>query len=111
MMFFTSTKRKRVNLARQNPLSYIAAMEKCVKDALLQADAQNDFQTADIIGIGIDATASTPVPVNANLKPLAALPEFADNLNAYAWMWKDHTSITEAERITSKAQEQHPEYL
>jgi L-ribulokinase len=100
-----------VNLARQNPLSYIAAMEKCVKGALAQAVAKDDFQTAAIIGVGIDATASTPVPVDANLKPLVALPEFADNLNAYAWMWKDHTSITEAESITTKAQEQHPEYL
>jgi L-ribulokinase len=100
-----------VNLARQNPLSYITAMEKCVKDALLQADTKGDFQTANIIGIGIDATASTPVPLSSDLTPLVSLPEFSDNLNAYAWIWKDHTSITEAETITSEAKKQHPEYL
>lgn len=100
-----------VNLARQNPLAYIEAMGKCLKGTLAKAAEKADFQTADIIGIGVDATASTPVPVNANLKPLAALPEFADNLNAYAWMWKDHTSIDEAETITSRAKKQHPEYL
>jgi L-ribulokinase len=99
------------NLARQNPLAYIEAMEKCVKEALEQAGTQKDFQASGIIGIGVDATASTPVPVDRNLAPLAALPEFADNLNAYAWMWKDHTSIKEAETISAKAREQHPEYL
>ena len=72
-----------VNLARQNPLSYIAAMEKCVTEALVQANAKSDFITTNIIGIGIDATASTPVPVNKKLIPLAALPKFADNINAY----------------------------
>lgn len=53
-----------VNLARQNPLSYISAMKKCVKEALAQANAKSDFKTSNIIGIGIDATASTPVPVD-----------------------------------------------
>jgi len=99
------------NLARQNPLSYITGMEKCVKETIEQANLKSDFKAANIIGIGIDATASTPVPVDENLSPLASLAEFSDNLNAYAWMWKDHTSINEAEKITSEAQKQHPEYL
>ena len=99
------------NLARQNPLSYIEAMTQCVKGALAAASEKNDFNPDGIVGIGVDATASTPVPVNAELKPLAALPEFAGNLNAYAWMWKDHCSIKEAEKITSVASEKYPEYL
>ena len=99
------------NLARQNPLSYIEAMTQCVKGALTAASEKNDFNPDGIVGIGVDATASTPVPVNAELKPLAALPEFAGNLNAYAWMWKDHCSIKEAEKITSVASEKYPEYL
>lgn len=99
------------NLARQNPLAYIHAMEQCVREAVKQAGPRKGFQAAAIIGIGVDATASTPVPVDKRLVPLAASPEFADNLNAYAWMWKDHTSIKEAELITAKAREQHPEYL
>lgn len=99
------------NLARQNPLSYIEAMTQCIKGALAAASAKKDFTADCIVGIGVDATASTPVPVNTELKPLAALPEFADNLNAYAWMWKDHCSIKEAEKITSEARAKHPEYL
>jgi L-ribulokinase len=99
------------SLARQNPLSYIAAMEKCVKGALAAASGKSDFSIDKVVGIGVDATASTPVPVDAELKPLAAFPEFADNLNAYAWMWKDHCSIKEAEKITSAARTKYPEYL
>jgi L-ribulokinase len=102
---------KDVNLARQNPLAYISAMEECVVAALAEAKNNDDFETSSIIGIGIDATASTPIPVTENLKPLAEQAEFADNLNAYAWMWKDHTSIKEAQMITELASKEHPEYL
>ncbi|MBN2641086.1 MAG: hypothetical protein JXR78_05505 [Victivallales bacterium] len=61
--------------------------------------------------VGVDATASTPIPVDAQMRPLAASSLFQDNLNAYAWMWKDHTSISEAEKITAVAREYYPEYL
>ncbi len=99
------------NLARQNPVSYLAAMEVCVTTALEQARKKAGFDPANIVGIGIDATASTPLPVTETLAPLSTLPRFENNLNAYAWMWKDHTSIQEADAITAAARQRHPEYL
>lgn len=99
------------DLARQHPSAYIEAMEASVKGALSQAVGKDGFSAAHVIGIGVDATASTPVPVDRNLTPLAASPEFSNNLNAYAWMWKDHTAIDEAEAITVAARQKHPEYL
>jgi L-ribulokinase len=99
------------NLARQNPDSYLEAMTDCTRKAIEKAKSLPDFSADAIIGIGIDATASTPLPVTQDLKPLSRLPEFAGNLNAYAWMWKDHTSFKEAEAITFAAQKSKPEYL
>ncbi len=99
------------NLARQLPASYLTALETCVKGALEQAKTKAGFSPDSIVGIGLDATASTPIPVSKDLTPLSDLPEFKDNLNAYAWMWKDHTSIKEADAITAAAEKQHPEYL
>ncbi|MFA7229752.1 MAG: ribulokinase [Victivallaceae bacterium] len=99
------------HLARQNPEAYLETMENCVKSALKEASAKPDFNVKSIIGIGIDATASTPLPVTEDLRPLSSLPEFHDNLNAYAWMWKDHTAIEEAAQITAAARAERPEYL
>ena len=99
------------NLARQNPDSYLDAMSSAVKQALRQASEKEDFDTGRIIGIGTDATASTPIPVTKDMIPLSRMEKFNENLNAYAWMWKDHTSIEEAEKINTLAREIRPQYL
>lgn len=99
------------NLARQNPDSYLEAMTIAVKEALENASGKKDFNPASIIGIGSDATASTPIPVTREMVPLSRLEKFKNNLNAYAWMWKDHTSIKEAEKINALAKEIRSQYL
>lgn len=99
------------HLARQNPDSYIEAMTTAAKKALASAKQKELFKVENIIGIGIDATASTPIPVTRNMIPLSRLEKFKDNLNAYAWMWKDHTSVDEAEKINNLAKKIRPQYL
>jgi L-ribulokinase len=100
------------NLARQNPADYIKGIEVSVKQALVQA-RRNDkkFNPKDIIGIGIDTTGSTPLPVDREGVPLAMKKEFRNNPNAMAWLWKDHTGHAEAAEITALAAKEHPEYL
>lgn len=100
------------NVARQNPQDYLDGLETIVRGALEQARMQRpDFQVEDVIGIGVDTTGSTPIPVNAEGTPLALLPEFSDNLNAKVWLWKDHTAHAEAAAITEKAAAMRPQYL
>ncbi len=100
------------NLARQNPADYIKGIEVAVNQTVAQAKkADKKFDPADIIGIGIDTTGSTPLPVDKNGTPLAMLDEFKDNPNAHAWLWKDHTGHAEAAEITELAKKEHPEYL
>ena len=100
------------NLARQNPADYLKGIEDTITQAIAQAKkSDEDFNPADIIGIGIDTTGSTPLPVDKNGTPLSMLDEFKDNPNAYAWLWKDHTGHAEAAEITKLAQKEHPEYL
>ncbi|MCP4263832.1 MAG: ribulokinase [Planctomycetes bacterium] len=100
------------NLARQNPADYLKGIEVTIKTAIAQAKkADKNFDTKQIIGIGIDTTGSTPIPVDEKGTPLSMLDPFKDNPNACAWLWKDHTAHAEAAEITELAQQEHPEYL
>ena len=100
------------NLARQNPADYRKGIESAVKTAIAKAKkADKSFDTTKIIGIGIDTTGSTPMPVTQTGKPLSMLDKFKDNPNACAWLWKDHTGFAEAAEITELARKEHPEYL
>jgi L-ribulokinase len=100
------------NLARQNPADYLKGIEVTIKAAIAEAKkATKDFKPEQIIGIGIDTTGSTPIPVDKNGTPLGMLDAFKDNPSAHAWLWKDHTGHAEAAEITALAEKEHPEYL
>lgn len=97
------------HLARQHPQDYVDGIKACVTEAIAEAGA--DFSPEDVIGIGVDTTGSTPLPVDESGTPLAFLEEFADEPAAMAWLWKDHTGFAEAGEITTKASEIRPQYL
>jgi L-ribulokinase len=100
------------NVARQNPADYFLSMEDAIKGACKQAGKNfPEFDPASIIGIGVDTTGSSPVPVDSEGTPLGLLPAFKDKLNAMVWLWKDHSSHAEAAQITETAQKMRPEYL
>jgi len=100
------------NLARQNPADWLKGIEFTIKEAMDKAeDNDRAFKAEDIIGIGVDTTGSTPLPVDRAGKPLAFFKEFRRNPDAQAWLWKDHTGHREASEITALAAERHPEYL
>jgi len=101
------------DLARQHPADYLRGIERVVKQSLefAASDSSHGFSPRNVIGIGIDTTGSTPLPVDKNGTALALLPEFENDPDAMAWLWKDHTSHAEAEEITAAAQRQRPAYL
>jgi L-ribulokinase len=105
------TEPKEPNLARQNPQDYLDGIKETITKSILKAKEDPDFTCENIIGIGIDTTGSSPMPVNTEGTPLCFLPEFKDNLNAMVWLWKDHTGHSEAAQITSFAKRIRPEYL
>jgi len=106
------TDAKDPNLARQNPADYIKAFEQTVTAALAAAgERRKSFSPEQIVGIGTDATGSTPIPLDETGKPLASLKEFKKNPDAFAWLWKDHTAHEEAAEITAKADDAREDYL
>ncbi len=100
------------HLARQNPADYIIGIEFTIKNAIKAAKKiDSKFDALNIIGIGVDTTGSSPLPVNSEGTPLCFLDEFKNNPNAMVWLWKDHTSFKESEKITELASEIRPQYM
>ncbi|QDU72647.1 ribulokinase [Mucisphaera calidilacus] len=99
------------NLARQNPQDHIDGFISTVKNVVIQARQHSAFTPDRIVGIGVDTTGSSPLPVDQNGTPLGILPEFQNNLAAQCWLWKDHTAHAEAAEITALAEERSEPYL
>ena len=99
------------HVARQHPGDLLSCMERCVKEALGLAARRKGFRSSLIVGIGVDTTGSSPIPVDASNRALGLLPKWKKNPDAQCWLWKDHTSWQEAARITELAAKHRPEYI
>ena len=60
-------------VARQHPLDWHEAMENAVGEALRKARKEPGFNEEFIIGVAIDTTGSTPLPVDKKTKFPASL--------------------------------------
>lgn len=88
-----------INQFRQHPLDHIEGLEKTISTVV----KKSGVATENIVSICIDTTGSSPLPVNKDGIALSLLPEFSENPNAMMVLWKDHTSINEAEEINHLA--------
>jgi L-ribulokinase len=88
------------NRFRQHPLDYLESMEASILGALREA---GNGIAARIRGIAVDTTGSTPILADGQGTPLALCPGFEKNPNAMFVLWKDHTAVSEAERINQVA--------
>jgi L-ribulokinase len=95
------------NLARQNPADYVEGFYETVRHVMTHAGISGD----DVVGIGVDTTGSSPMPVDTDGHPLAFHKEWAGNPDAKVWLWKDHTAYAEAAEITEKARSLGLPYL
>jgi L-ribulokinase len=93
--------------ALQDPDDYIEVLKQAVPAAVREAG----IDPADVIGIGTDFTASTPMPVLADGTPLCRLPEYAERPHAYPKLWKHHAAQPEADRVNAVAEERGEPWL
>ncbi len=96
--------------AVQHPQDYLDVLSTVIRDVMKKSGVTAD----QVIGIGVDFTAATVLPVDENLDPLCFRSEFANHPKAYATMWKDHTAAPQAaliDRISEEMQEKHLSYL
>ena len=91
--------------ALQHPQDYLDVLDYVLPLLTENVDPQ------DIIGIGLDCTASTVLPVFADGTPLCFDPAFVENPHAYVKMWKHHGAQEQASRMTQLAQSRMEEWL
>ncbi len=93
--------------ALQVPADYLAVLRQAVPKALAASGAQ----PKDVIGIGTDFTASTPLPVRADGTPLCELPQYRHEAHAYVKLWKHHAAQPYADRINAVARRRGEPWL
>jgi L-ribulokinase len=98
------------DLARQNPQDYLDGALAGIRNVLADG-AKKGVKSEQVVGIGVDTTGSTPMPVDASGTPLAFSERFKNEPAAMAWLWKDHTSHAEAAEFTAVAERMRPNYL
>lgn len=96
------------NQFRQHPLDYLEGLETTIKDCLQKAGKEI---AANVAGMSVDTTGSTPVAINEQGIPLSLLRGFENNPNAMFVLWKDHVSTQEAEEINNHAEKFDVNYL
>jgi L-ribulokinase len=93
--------------ALQDPDDYIRTFQNAIPSVLKQSGAD----PADVIGVGIDFTACTMLPVKTDGTPLCRLPEFREEPHAWVKLWKHHAAQPEADKINETARQMGQAWL
>jgi len=93
--------------ALQDPADYLRVLEIAVPAVLKEAKVSPE----DVIGIGIDFTACTMLPIDKSGQPLAFDPKWRSNPHAWVKLWKHHAAQPEANRINEVAREMGEPWL
>lgn len=88
----------------QHPGDYLAVLEGTVP-ALLRSGISPE----EIVGIGVDFTASTVVPLDGSFRPL--WERYPNRPHAWPKLWKHHGATAQAEKLTALCREKYPQYL
>ena len=89
------------NWALEHPADYILAMTETVRGVM---EGKEDLKDS-VVGIGIDFTSCTILPVDESGTPLCCLPEYENRPHAYAKLWKHHAAQPQADRINQVLEE------
>ena len=93
--------------ALQHPQDYLDTLYFIIEDCL----KRSGVDASDIVGVGVDFTASTVIPVKADGTPLCFIDKYKSNKHAYVKLWKHHAAGKEADEINSLARERDEAFL
>jgi L-ribulokinase len=96
-----------VDWALQHPNDYMDVFANTVPDVL----KKTNVNATDVIGVGIDFTACTMLPVYKDGKPLCFDSRFSSNPNAWIKLWKHHAAQEEANILNATAEKRGETFL
>ncbi len=91
----------------QHPKDYLEVLENTVEKTLDEAGVKPE----QVIGIGVDFTACTMLPITEDGTPLCMLEKYRSDPNAYVKLWKHHSAQPQADRLTRVAQERKENFI
>jgi L-ribulokinase len=93
--------------ALQHPYDYIEVIKNSVPAVLRESGIDPKL----IIGIGIDFTACTMLPVDQYMQPLCFRNEFKANPHSWVKLWKHHAAQYKANKINEIAKQRGEKFL
>ena len=88
-----------LDYALQDANDYIESLHLVIPEVIKQSKINSN----EIIGIGIDFTSSTILPITKEGIPLSTIKEFENNPHAYCKLWKHHGAEIYAKKISDLA--------
>jgi L-ribulokinase len=93
--------------ALQHPSDYLEVIESGVPEALKRAGVD----PARVIGLGLDVTSCTVLPVTRDGTPLCLTERWSSRPHAWPKLWKHHAAQPQADLLTALAQERNEPFL
>lgn len=94
-----SNKELGLEWALQDPNDYLEVLKKSVPSVVEESEISPD----DIIGIGIDFTACTILPIDQQGQPLCFNSTWKEDPHSWVKLWKHHAAQEEANKINAIA--------
>lgn len=93
--------------ALQHPSDWLQVMKTVIPQVLQESGVSGE----DVIGIGVDFTACTILPVDEAFHPLCLQDTWAAEKHAWPKLWKNHGANPQAERINDLAIQTNQDFL
>lgn len=93
--------------ALQHPRDYLDVLDRTLPAIL----GESGIDAADVVGIALDVTASTAMPVRRDGTPLCLLEAYRNEPHAYVKLWKHHAAQRHADEMTRAALERNEPWL
>ncbi|HHV97212.1 MAG TPA: ribulokinase [Clostridiaceae bacterium] len=93
--------------ALQHPQDYLDTMASTIRNVLKKSGISAD----NVIGLGIDFTACTMLPIDKNGEPLCFKKKWEKNPHSYVKLWKHHAAQDEANELNRIAEERGESFL
>ncbi|MGE8203885.1 ribulokinase [Heyndrickxia sp. NPDC080065] len=93
--------------ALQHPKDYLEVLEIGIPNAIAEAGILPE----QIIGLGVDFTSSTILPVDEKLTPLCFLEKFQNSHHSWVKLWKHHNTKSQTEKIYKLATKRKEKWL